>query len=163
MLTFHPLSATSEADVAALNQLLQQAPGYALTVQGRLPTLADAREALQAVPPGKGRADKLFGGYMLQGRLVGCADLIRGHPEPHIAFLGLLLLAETHQRQGLGPQALVHLHTVARGWGCTQLRLAVIDQNVAALHFWQREGFAELYRKPTTGFTGDAVMMRRAL
>jgi GNAT superfamily N-acetyltransferase len=163
MLTFHPLSATSEADVAALYQLLQQAPGYALTVEGRLPTLADARESLQATPPGKGLADKLFGGYELQGQLVGCADLIRGHPAPHIAFLGLLLFAESHQRQGLGLQALAHLQGVARGWGCTQLRLAVIDQNSGALRFWQCEGFAELYRKPTTGFTGDAIVMQRAL
>jgi GNAT superfamily N-acetyltransferase len=90
-------------------------------------------------------------------------DLIRGYPEPHIAFLGLLLFSETHQGQGLGKLALTHIANLSRSWGCTALRLSVIDKNLQALAFWQREGFIEMYRKPTTQFTGDAIVMQRSL
>jgi hypothetical protein len=43
------------------------------------------------------------------------------------------------------------------------LRLAVIDTNVRALHFWKREGFNELYRKATSKYTGAAIVMETAL
>ncbi|MFC7419471.1 hypothetical protein ACFQNF_06220 [Iodobacter arcticus] len=40
------------------------------------------------------------------------------------------------------------------------LKVTVIAaNNTAALAFWQREGFVELHRKPTEGFTADAIVM----
>ena len=163
MLEFRRLHAGSDADAAALFELLQAAPGYSMTVEGRLPTLQDARDALTEVPPEKYLIDKFIGGYWRDDALVGCMDLIRGHPEPDIAFLGLLLFSEANQRRGFGVEALAHIEQLAASWGCSSLRLAVIDRNERAFAFWHREGFRELYRKPTTRFTGDAVVMQRAI
>lgn len=163
MLDYRPLCAACSEDVAALFALFEQAPGYSLTVEGRLPSLEDARAALSEAPPEKELKDKFFGGYWKDGALVGCTDLIRGYPEPDIAFLGLLLFSETHQGQGLGVSALEHIANLSRSWGCTALRLAVIDKNERALAFWRREGFRELYRKPTTNFRGDAIVMQNSL
>jgi len=162
MLTFRFLNSRQPDDVAALFELLAQAPQYSIVVKGRLPLLQDAFESLTKTPPGKEQNDKFFAGFRQEGALVGCMDLIRGYPEPDIAFLGLLLFAEAYQNQGLGVQALTHVATLARSWGCTVLRLGVIDTNKRALSFWQREGFKELSRKPTSDFTGDIIVMQRA-
>ncbi len=163
MLDFRRLAFDSEDDVAALFGLFEQTCEYSLLVEGRLQTLQDAREELTDLPPGKTMADKVFGGYWKDDRLVGCVDLIRGYPEPDIAYLGLLLFARSHQGQGYGVRALEHVMELARTWQCTALRLAVIDKNTRGLRFWQREGFIELHRKPTTRFTGDAIVMQRLL
>jgi GNAT superfamily N-acetyltransferase len=162
-LHYRPLTADKTVDVAALFALFKQASKYSLIVEGRLPTLGDAKEALCETPPGKDLQDKFFGGYWQDGTLVGCMDLIRSYPEPEIAYLGLLLFSESHQGHGLGFQALEHIAGMSRSWACTSLRLAVIDKNDRALAFWKREGFCELYRKPTSRFTGDAVVMQKAL
>lgn len=163
MLDFRLMNPDSPDDVAALFALFQQAAGYSLLVEGKLPTQADAQSELVDLPPGKTSADKFFGGYWQADTLVGCADIIRGYPDPDIAYLGLLLFADTHQGRGLGPLALAHIADLARSWNCTRLRLAVIDKNVRGLRFWQREGFHELYRKATPEFTGDAIVMQRSL
>lgn len=163
MLAFRLLAADSEDDVAALFGLLERASEYSLLVKGRLPTLQDARDELTDLPAGKAMTDKVFGGYWKDGTLVGCFDLVRGYPEPDIAYLGLLLFARSHQGQGLGVRALEQVMDLARTWQCTALRLAVIDKNARGLRFWQREGFVELYRRPTTQFTGNAIVLQRAL
>jgi GNAT superfamily N-acetyltransferase len=163
MLDYRPLEADKCEDISAVFTLFEQASGYSLLVEGHLPTLEDAREALGETPPGKELKDKFFGGYWKDGVLVGCMDLVRGYPDPEVAYLGLLLFSETHQGLGLGVQALEHIANLSRSWGCAMLRLAVIDKNLRAHAFWQREGFSELYRKPTSKYTGDAIVMQKAI
>lgn len=163
MLDFHILRSDSEADIAALFALFEQAAEYSLLVEGRAPTPEDARNELVELPPGKSAVDKFFGGYWQRGLLVGCADLIRGYPDPETAYLGLLLFAPAHRGRGLGVAALEHLAGLARSWGCTALRLAVIDKNLRGLNFWRRQGFDECYRKSAPGFVGDAIVMQKSL
>jgi RimJ/RimL family protein N-acetyltransferase len=158
------LAAGDEADVRELQRVLQAAPGYSLAVEGRLPPAQAARALFEALPPGKEHADKFVLGFEdATGSLVGCADLIRGYPEPQVAFIGLLLFAETSQGRGPGPAALRQLETKARGWGCPALRLAVIETNPRALAFLQRAGIVERLRKPSPGHTGAAIVMERPL
>jgi GNAT superfamily N-acetyltransferase len=157
---FHPDSAQ---DAATLFGLMDQAREYFLLVEGKLPTIEDAAKDLFALPPGKQLQDKCYAGYWKDGALVGCMEIVRGYPEPDIAYLGLLLFGEAHQGQGYGVVAMTHIRELAHSWGCTRLRLAVIDKNVRGLRFWQRQGFVELYRKPRPEFTGDAIVMQRAL
>jgi GNAT superfamily N-acetyltransferase len=163
MLDYRHLTADKAEDVAALFALFEQASKYQILVEGRPATLQDAKEALRETPPGKDLKDKFFGGYWNGRTLVGCMDLTRGYPEPEIAYLGLLLFSESHQGNGLGRLALAHITRMSSSWGCTALRLSVIDTNVRAYAFWQREGFRELHRRPTSKYTGDAVVMQRAI
>lgn len=163
MLTCHELSEHNPVHVLLLQGLLEAAPDYSLTVEGRLPSPTDGIEAFRALPAGKERKDKLIGTYLYQDIPIGCVDLVRGHPEPHIAFLGLLLFAKARQRHGHGVAALRHIKELARAWSCTTLRLAVIDTNFQAFRFWKREGFIEIHRKPTTKYTGAAIIMETAL
>ena len=163
MLLFHPMRSDSEDDTLSLFSLLQQASQFSLLVQGRLPTLEDARCNLSELPPGKGATDKVFGGYWNEGALVGCMDLVHGYPEPDIAYLGLLLFSESVQGKGFGVEALAHISALARSRGCTQLRLAVHESNARAHRFWQRTGFAEICRRPMVGYTSGAIVMQNAL
>lgn len=162
-LDFRRMAADSTDDLEQLAGLLARAPDYSLVVEGRLPTRDDARECLTDLPLGKGPQDKFFGGLWLDDALVGCLDLVRGYPDAEIAYVGLLLFAESHQGRGLGPRALDLAAAMAGTWACRRLRLAVIETNWRALRFWQRQGFLEIQRKPMPRYTGAAIVLERPL
>ena len=162
-LNYRLMRADSEADQQALFELLKQAEAYSLLVEGVLPSFDDAIEDLSDLPPGKSAEDKFFFGIHHSDRLVGCADLIRAYPDPDIAYLGLMLFAETSQGKGYGKLALAYLSREAFAWGCRRMRLGVVETNAAGLRFWQREGFSEIYRKTVEGFTGDVIVMQKHL
>lgn len=163
VLDYRPMQATDEADVQALFGLLKQAEAYSILVEGVSPSFEDAVENLVEVPPGKTIEDKFFFGIHQAETLVGCVDLIRAYPDPDIAYLGLMLFAESSQGKGLGKHSLDHLIRLACDWGCRHMRLGVIETNVRGLRFWQREGFAEIYRKTLEGFTGDVIVMQKTI
>lgn len=150
-------------DIDALFQLMQQAPKFSLLCERRLATRADAQESLLELPPNTPRESKLMGGYWFNDQLIGCIDLIKSYPEPNVAFLGLLMFAESMQGKGLGAHALAHVYQIAQSWQCSQLRLAVIERNEPAMKFWQRHGFREIYRKQNRRYTSDVVVMQRAV
>ncbi|MGN4001736.1 hypothetical protein ACS0Y2_29805, partial [Burkholderia gladioli] len=79
---------TREADEAAVLRLFLAAPAYTLAVEGRMPCQDDVDDFFEGMPPGKHAADKFMLGFELGAETIGCADLIRAHPEPDCAFLG---------------------------------------------------------------------------
>ena len=160
-MTVRQLHASSRADLRDVQQIHDAAPAFCLLVEGRLPPSTAAEELFAALPTGKTGADKFVLGFYSPAGAIGCADIIRGYPEPDVAFIGLLLFSESAQARGLGPIALQHIYALAAEWGCRRIRLAVIDKNERAASFWRREGFAELYRKPSPAHTGDAIVMER--
>lgn len=158
-LQYHKLKPESENDVNNLQKILMAAPGYHLLIEGSLPGIDYALESLQELPPGKSIEDKYFYGIKKSDNYIGCFDLVRDYPETKIAFIGLLLFIESEQNKSYGVQALQNIKNMAGQWGCTSLRLAVIENNHRALAFWKREGFVELYRKPSERYSRNAVFM----
>lgn len=106
---------------------------------------ADAQSTYTILPEGKSYEDKFVFGIFPGSEMVGCVDLIRGYPTPNTAYLGLLLVSEKRQRQGIGRVAYHLVEEVIRAWGgCDRIRLAVVRTNEQVTPFWQRLGF-----KPT--------------
>ncbi len=163
VLTLHPLHANRIGDVAALRQVLEDAPAYSYLVKGRPPLPTDAGDVFNDLPTGLSVSDKLVAGFMYNDQMVGFADVCKGYPEVHIAYIGLLIFAEKYQGRGFGREALTHIHTLARSWNCRTLRVAVIESNTRALTFWKKKGFDQLYRKTFKGYIGDAIILERHL
>lgn len=161
MLSFRQLQAHDITHRAWLWAVIKAAPTYSRLVKGRLPVTADADECLDNLPPGLTWEDKLVGGFWHGERMIGCLDLCRGYPRPHIAYFGLLVFAEVYQGCGFGRQALGHIHAMAAAWGCRELRLAVIETNSPALGFWRHQGFVERHRKRVSGYLGEVIVMQR--
>ncbi|AXI02778.1 GNAT family N-acetyltransferase [Aquirhabdus parva] len=161
MLSLRQLSASNPQDIDALLLLFEQASDYFHIIEDRPPEYNDAYLTLTELPLLKGIEDKRCMGFYLDHLLVGCIDMIRGYPETHIAYLGLILFSENYQRQGLGKKGVEYATQMSKSWGCTMLRLAVIETNQLAFSFWQRQGFKEIYRKSLLQYTGQAIVMER--
>lgn len=132
-------------------------------VYGRFPDGTEADETFTSTPPGFPLKQKFVLGIYLEDELIGAAELLKGYPERNIAYIGLLLFKESHQKQGLGPLALDHITGLACQWGCSAIRIAVIASNGEALGFWSCQGFSELFRKNIPSVTAEAIVMQRPI
>jgi len=82
------------------------------------------------------------------GELLGLLDFRLHWPAPRTVYLGMVMVAEAHQRRGVGSQAWRLLHPwLTTSAGMQTARLAVEQFNPAALQFFQTLGFQ---------LTGDA-------
>ena len=95
----------------------------------------------ESLPPAVHLRDKHVLGIYLDQKMIGLADVVCGYPSRDVAYLGLLLLAETHQRRSFGTLAFHGIKSLAREWHCTRLRLAVVESNSAVVPFWEALGF----------------------
>ena len=103
-------------EMAALQQVLESAPTYAGRVTRHPPGPADTQNLMTILPPDNDYADKFMWGIMLDGEMVGCADMIRGWPSADTAHIGLLLLDEAHVGRGLGRGAYEAIEAQVRRW-----------------------------------------------
>jgi GNAT superfamily N-acetyltransferase len=130
------------SEMEDLQRVIEEAPTYAQLVTGVPPGPADAQSTYTILPEGKSYDDKFVFGIYHGGKMVGCADLVRGHPTPRTAYLGLLLISEKHQRRGIGRVAFRLLEDFVRSWGtCDRIRLAVVRTNAQVVPFWEALGF----------------------
>ena len=102
------------------------------------------------------------------GAPVGQANFLEENPEDGMPWLGLLMIAAPHQRQGLGREAWDGLAAHFRAtYGWPALRLGVLKPNTAALAFWQALGFTQVAEKGEGEGDGDgerrAIVLERAL
>ncbi len=155
------------AEMTELQRVLEGAPDYARRVTGLPPGPDDARSTRSMLPPGKGDEDKFVYGVFLGGAMVGCADVVRGWPDAGTAMIGLLLVDEAHQGQGIGGRALSALEREIGGWaGCRRIRIAVVLTNAEVIPFWERMGFAATgERKPYRhgSVESEAVILEKAI
>jgi GNAT superfamily N-acetyltransferase len=132
-------------EMAALQKVLEGAPTYAERVTGHPPGAAEAQSLFSVLPPEMTYDSKYVYGLELDGpEIIGCADVIRGWPVPSTTLIGLLLLDEKHQGQGLGRSAYLAVEGKVRRWPeIDMLRISVVRSNAVTLPFWRRMGFAE--------------------
>ena len=146
------LSPTPET-LAAVQRLADGNPAYYRAVTGN-PAPADAGRNLfddHDLPPETRGKQRLQLGFERAGQMVAVADVMRGHPSPHTAWLGWLLVDSSLHGQGIGRAALglIREH-ILYVWPETHaLRLSVVETNTEALTFWPHMGFTDTgERKP---------------
>lgn len=141
-MNFVPLDLSSRDDLNSLSGLASAVPGDWQRVYGSSNN-SDLQMMINQLPPGKTLRDKFVFGLYDDSKLVACLDLIRGYPYPHIAFLGLLIVDESSQRQRLGSMIVNRAEEIAARWsGVKRMRLAVAVTNSDVLAFWEKMGFS---------------------
>jgi uncharacterized protein len=131
-------------DVDALQDLIESDPGYTERVTGYPPGPADAQSLLMMRPDGLAEDAKVVLGAFQDGRLVAVADLLRGFPNDHTAYIGLLEVHWNHQGLGLGRATydLIQRYVETSWPEVRTLRLAIVATNAhVATAFWLRQGF----------------------
>lgn len=144
-LRLEPFARASAEARAALQRVLEAAPGYSQAVAGSAAQAPGAAaDLLAALPPGFPPERKYVWGVWRGPELVGVIDLLRGFPRAEAALIGLLLFREDEQARGAGREAFAQLEAIVRGWSeITAFRIGVVRSNSGVLGFWRKLGFAE--------------------
>jgi ribosomal protein S18 acetylase RimI-like enzyme len=80
-------------------------------------------------------------------------------------MIGLLLVAESFQRRGIGALAYRRLEEMIAAWESMEsIRIGVIETNLPAFDFWHRMGFVETgERSRSDQYIGDTVILEKRL
>jgi len=152
--------------MAALQCVLESAPGYFETVCAAPPGTAEAQSTFTALPEGKTYDDKFVWGLYSGEAMIGCADVIRGYPSRERAVIGLLLLSEGWQHRGLGRAFATLLERRIASWPeIERLRIGVVASNDGALVFWRKLGYRETgeIRPRQPGFVREVIVLEKPL
>jgi RimJ/RimL family protein N-acetyltransferase len=138
------------SDGDALQKLCEQCSDYFELMQGYRAGSSESESLFRSLPEGKEYADKYLIGIFSRftGRLIGVIDLIRDFPASGEWMLGLVLLNPESRSLGIGGQICQRLTYWCQSNGATSIRIGVVEDNAAALRFWQKMGFEENERRP---------------
>lgn len=129
---------------AAVQAVLEAAPGYYRRVGGTsVPANAAEREMTDMPPPEKcsPTTEKFFCLLREDAQPVGVVDMLKDYPEAGIAYIGLFLLAETRQGQGVGRAAYARAEDfIASRLKASRIRLGVAETNDVE-GFWSKMGY----------------------
>ena len=76
-----------------------------------------------------------------EGRILASVHLV--HESPSTCYLGMLTVRPTKQGSGIGRRFLEHAEAVAREWGCTRIRMNVIDLRAELIAYYKRRGYVQ--------------------
>ncbi|MGC3940225.1 GNAT family N-acetyltransferase [Roseobacter sp. EG26] len=130
--------------------LAQRAADYVILEVGHAPNAAFIDDFFEAVPPDLNKSDLMNFGVMQQTAMTGIVCIAKGYELPTDWWIGLLLLDPAYRGSGIGHNVVQLIKTRARKAGMTMLKLAVLESNPRALHFWAREGFVPHRYAPAT-------------
>lgn len=154
-------------NVALIQGLLANAPSYCLNVSGEIAGINDGKEVFEALPPNFPKEDKHVIGIFSQDILIGMIDCLIGFPEKEKVHIGLLLLDEKYQSQGLGKSAYLKLEHYLRSFSSiSKIRLAVVNTNNKVLKYWEKMGFTltgEVKPYSNKSINSESLIMEKEL
>jgi GNAT superfamily N-acetyltransferase len=128
-----------------LQRFFEANPFYFETVMGEAPQPTEAREEIHDdLPEGWPYTKKWVIGYVdAQAALVAMATVVSDLLAPSVWHIGLFIVATS--RHGGGDSHLLYrsIESWARSSGARWLRLGVVQGNLRAERFWEREGFTQ--------------------
>ncbi|WP_406368953.1 GNAT family N-acetyltransferase [Streptomyces sp. NBC_00647] len=98
-----------------------------------------------------------------QDRIVGLLCLLDRHPTDGYPWIGLLLVHGSLRRRSLGRRLAALVEERFRHEGRDGLRLAVLENNPAALAFWSSLGWQEIDRRTERQYGRPCIVMHKRL
>lgn len=98
--------------------------------------------------PNEARIDqKKIMGFYQGNEIVTIADVIYGYPQEKYVFIGLLMVTQEKQGNGIGGIAYRKIEESAIALGYGYIQLAILIKNVNVYNFWQKLGFIEVEKR----------------
>ncbi len=98
---------------------------------------------MNALPDGKGKADKYYIGFFSGSSLTAVMDLIDAYPNEQTAFIGFFMTDRSVQRKGVGTEIIKELSEYLKADGYKHIRLCWVKGNYQSESFWHKNLFFE--------------------
>lgn len=150
---------------ARIHRVCLESPHYFLSTEGRLPDPDSIRLwfSEEELPWGCTSEHHFVYGIHLDDELIGIAHVLAGCRDPEQATIGLLLLSEKHQGQGLGRAIYELIQRQIVDWHMNSCRIGVVANNEQGLAFWRAMGFGVVGELPAMdGFLDKTIFMEKS-
>lgn len=127
-----------------------------------LVTQESIADDMRALPPGKHEDDKYYVGYFHSNELIAIMDLIFSYPNKNTAWIGLFMMNQKYQGEGIGSKIIEECAVYLKHLGFESIQLAFAKGNPQSEAFWRKNGFNRTGKEsPKTDYT--AITMQRIL
>ncbi|MDO4940521.1 MAG: GNAT family N-acetyltransferase [Erysipelotrichaceae bacterium] len=104
-------------------------------------------EDMIALPTNKTIDDKYYVGFFDKHKLIAILDLIVKYPNDETCFIGFFMMDINKQNNGIGSDIIKDICNYLKSLNYKKIRLAWIEGNKQAEHFWYKNGFKDLCNK----------------
>ncbi|MDL2234441.1 GNAT family N-acetyltransferase [Ruminococcaceae bacterium OttesenSCG-928-L11] len=133
--------------VDAVMALYQTNLAYFMLTDEEPPSREHCLEDIRGLPPGLEPWQKSFIGFWSENEPVAVLDFLTGYPDATCCWIGLLLVHQGLQGQGIGRAIAEAAEQAAVAKGYNRMGLGVIASNTNAIAFWERLGYRTVRHK----------------
>ena len=109
--------------------------------------ISNIEEDIETIPDGVHKNQKNYKLISFNDEILGVVDYLTDYPEKDTILIGLLIIKNDKQKQGLGTKIFRYLEKLFKNKKFLKIRIGVLVDNEIGLSFWKKQNFKEIERK----------------
>ena len=109
--------------------------------------ISNIEEDIETFPDGVHKNQKNYKLISFNDEILGVVDYLTDYPEKNTVLIGLLIIKNDKQKQGLGTKIFRYLENSFKNKNFLKIRIGVLVDNQIGLSFWKKQNFKEIERK----------------
>ena len=111
------------------------------------PSISNVEEDIEVIPNGVQKNQKNYRLISFNDEILGVVDFLSDYPEKDTILIGLFIIKNDKQKQGLGTRIFRYLENLFKDKKFLKIRIGVLVDNEIGLSFWKKQNFKEIERK----------------
>ena len=111
------------------------------------PSISNVEEDIEVIPNGVQKNQKNYRLISFNDEILGVVDFLSDYPEKDTILIGLFIIKNDKQKQGLGTKIFRYLEKSFKNKKFLKIRIGVLVDNEIGLSFWKKQNFKEIERK----------------
>ena len=111
------------------------------------PNIFTIEKDIKAIPNGVQKNQKNYRLISFNDEILGVVDFLSDYPEKDTILIGLFIIKNDKQKQGLGTKIFRYLEKLFKNKKFLKIRIGVLVDNEIGLSFWKKQNFKEIERK----------------
>ena len=110
-------------------------------------SISNVEEDIEVIPNGVQKNQKNYRLISFNDEILGVVDFLSDYPEKDTILIGLFIIKNDKQKQGLGTKIFRYLENSFKNKNFLKIRIGVLVDNQIGLSFWKKQNFKEIERK----------------
>ena len=110
-------------------------------------SISNVEEDIEVIPNGVQKNQKNYRLISFNDEILGVVDFLSDYPEKDTILIGLFIIKNDKQKQGLGTKIFRYLEELFKNKKFLKIRIGVLVDNEIGLSFWKKQNFKEIERK----------------
>ena len=120
---------------------------YFSKISDNPPSISNVEEDIEVIPNGVQKNQKNYRLISFNDEILGVVDFLSDYPEKNTILIGLFIIKNDKQKQGLGTKIFRYLEKSFKNEKFLKIRIGVLVDNEIGLSFWKKQNFKEIERK----------------